>query len=323
MAEKSRKELRANLIASAATGGTIMLFTNPLDTLRCRWQVSGSAGQTLRGFSRSVVGTEGLWTGFWRPGLPANMLAMAIAIGGRNGFYPLFRDGFGTVVGGTEKVGPRGMFVGGLFAGMAGYLVASPLLQIKTQMQVEAGRVNKLDGLYLTGARAGYAPTYSSSWHAISKLAGEGYTLGGPIGSLQCLWRGAGVIVGRGAAVAASQLSAYDSTKTLLKQRGHSDGPWLHFVASQVGAVCCTTFSMPLDVVLTVYTSARTLGGEREALYGTGGPLSCALSMLRHDGPLVFFRGWWPAFLRISPTTTSSFFLYEQLRRLVGIGYLD
>eukprot|EP00933_Yihiella_yeosuensis_P015498 TRINITY_DN13497_c0_g1_i2.p1 TRINITY_DN13497_c0_g1~~TRINITY_DN13497_c0_g1_i2.p1 ORF type:complete len:322 (+),score=45.42 TRINITY_DN13497_c0_g1_i2:83-1048(+) len=321
MAEKSRRELRANLLAACATGGTIMLFTNPLDTLRCRWQVSGSAGQTLLGFTKAVVSTEGLFRGFWRPGLPPNMAAMAMAIGGRNGFYPLFRDGFGSIAGGTEKVGPRGMFVAGLFAGCTGYFLASPLLQIKTQMQCEAGKLGA-DGLYVSGARTGLAPSYSSTFNAFHVLSADGFSSGGAVGSLQSLWRGAGVIVGRGAALSASQLSAYDGTKTFAKSQGFSDGPLLHFTASQIAAVFCTTFSMPLDVVLTMYTSAQTLGGEQKALYGSS-PLQCAMAMLRKDGPMVFFRGWVPAFMRIAPTTTSSFFLYEQLRRLVGIGYLD
>eukprot|EP00441_Pelagodinium_beii_P033565 CAMPEP_0197630544 /NCGR_PEP_ID=MMETSP1338-20131121/7991_1 /TAXON_ID=43686 ORGANISM="Pelagodinium beii, Strain RCC1491" /NCGR_SAMPLE_ID=MMETSP1338 /ASSEMBLY_ACC=CAM_ASM_000754 /LENGTH=298 /DNA_ID=CAMNT_0043201779 /DNA_START=161 /DNA_END=1054 /DNA_ORIENTATION=- len=298
-----------------------MTFTNPLDTLRCRWQV-GPREQSFARFVGTVVREEGLWTGLWRPGLPPNVLAMAMAIGGRNGFYPSMRDGMGVLLGSQEKVGPRGMFVAGLLAGMTGYLFASPLLQIKTQMQVEAGKLGA-DGVYQTGIRAGLAPTYSGSASAVRSLALSGFNSGGILGSLQSLWRGSGVIVGRGAAVAASQLAAYDSTKTFLKTQDLvQDGPLLHVAASQVAAVACTTFSMPLDVVLTVYTSAQTLGGERKAIYGSGGPMSCAMAMLRADGPSVFFRGWLPAFLRISPTTVSSFFLYEQLRRLVGIGYL-
>lgn len=322
MADRSRKEFRANLIAAAAAGGTTMFFTNPLDTLRCRWQVAGGAGETLPAFVRTLVRSEGVWGGCWRPGLTPNVAAMMMAIGGRNGFYPIMRDGVGACVGSTEKVGARGMFVAGLLAGMTGYFCASPLLQVKTQMQVEAGKLGP-GGMYTSGARAGSRPTYTGSVHALCVLASDGFASGGPLGSLRSLWRGAGVIVGRGAAVSGSQLSAYDATKTFLKGRGYDDGPLLHFVASQAGAITCTTFSMPLDVVLTVYTSAQTLGGERKALYGARGPLSCAAAMLQRSGWLVFFRGWVPAFLRISPTTTCSFFIYEQLRRLVGIGYLD
>mmetsp|Transcript_69513 Transcript_69513/g.132635 ORF Transcript_69513/g.132635 Transcript_69513/m.132635 type:complete len:81 (-) Transcript_69513:12-254(-) len=80
---------------------------------------------------------------------------------------------------------------------------------------------------------------------------------------------------------------------------------------------------MPLDVVLTVYQSAQNLGGDRLERYGRRGPVACAGAMLQDSGPKVFMRGWVPAFMRMAPTCVSSFWLYEQLRRLVGIGYLD
>lgn len=80
---------------------------------------------------------------------------------------------------------------------------------------------------------------------------------------------------------------------------------------------------MPFDVVLTVYQSAHSLGGERLEKYGSRGPLGCAGAMLRESGPLVFMRGWNAAFIRLAPTCVASFWLYEQLRKLVGIGFLD
>jgi len=80
---------------------------------------------------------------------------------------------------------------------------------------------------------------------------------------------------------------------------------------------------MPMDVVLTVYQSSFSLGGERLERYGRGGPLACAGVMFRESGPLVFMRGWVPAFARLAPTCIFSFSLYEQLRKLVGIGFLD
>jgi len=36
---KAQRELTANLLASFCTGVTIIIFTNPVDTLKCRWQV--------------------------------------------------------------------------------------------------------------------------------------------------------------------------------------------------------------------------------------------------------------------------------------------
>jgi len=301
-----------------------MCVTSPLDTMRCRWQVTAAADDTLAGFVRQIIHAEGLWTGLWRPGLPANMAAMALAVGGRNGFYPVVRDGLGWTVGGNEKVGPVGMFAAGLCAGMVSYMLASPFLQVKTQMQVEAGLLSS-SGVYLTGARKGHAPTYTGSLQALKWLASEGAATGGGLaGSLRQLWRGASIVVARGATLSASQLAAYDSTKTGMKEvAGWKDGPLLHCIAAQAGAISCTTCTMPLDATLTFYASAQNLGQTQRERYASGGPLRCARAMLQHHGLSVFFRGWVPAFLRMSPTVTLSFSLYEQLRRLVGLAYLD
>jgi len=315
-AEKSQREFNANMLASFSTGVTIISFTNPVDTLKCRWQVADRiVGQTFRGFSGQVMAQEGLWRGLWAPGLGPNQLAMGCAIGGRNGFYPLIRDGLATLTGTEGKIGPGGMFAAGLFSGMAGYMVASPLLQIKTQMQAEAGRVGPT-GLLETGAKAGAAPSYKGGIDGLRQVAASGGVRG--------LWRGCGVIVGRGAVLSASQLMTYDGIKTSLKeQQILNDGPVLHVSASLSAAVVCTTLTMPLDVVLTVYQSAQTLGGERLRRYGTQGPVNCAINLVKDEGPAVLMRGWTPAFIRLAPTCVASFWLYEQLRKLVGIGFLD
>lgn len=51
--------------------------------------------------------------------------------------------------------------------------------------------------------------------------------------------------------------------------------------------------------------------------------MGCAGALLREDGPKVFMRGWTPAFMRMAPTCVMSFWLFEQLRKLVGIGFMD
>ncbi|CAE7338293.1 DIC1 [Symbiodinium natans] len=115
---------------------------------------------------------------------------------------------------------------------------------------------------------------------------------------------------------------AYDAFKTMMKAYNlMKDGPLLHVSASLVAAVICTTCHMPFDVVLVVYQSAHSLGDSNHQL--RSGPLTCANALLRESGPKVFFRGWTPAFVRLAPVCVFSFWLYEQLRRLVGIGYLD
>jgi len=330
--KKARRELISNLIASSTTGMVTISFTNPLDTLKCRWQVIGSAKyNNLRAFGSAILVDEGLWSGLWRPGLPPNIAAMGLSVGLRYGLYPSVREALGKLsnftspspTDSTSKVGPTGMFVAGLLAGAGGYMCASPLLQIKTQMQAEVGLLGD-DGLYKSGVRAGSPPTYRNTFHAFQVLTTSGAAPhASMVGVVSTLWRGAGVIVGRGALLSASQLMAYDFTKTKLKTQGiMRDGPYLHVVASLAAAVCCTTCSMPLDTIVTVYQSAHSLGGEHLKRYGHG-PIRCAAVLLQESGPLALMRGWVPAFARLAPTCTFSFWLYEQLRYLVGIGYLD
>ncbi|CAJ1382753.1 unnamed protein product, partial [Effrenium voratum] len=206
-------------LVMCAGGMITSSLSHPMDTLKCRWQVAGKPwqGQHLTDFARALLREEGISAGLWRPGFLANVMSMAWCVGMRNGLYPTFRDGIGklyTIAGGEPgKAGPSSMFCAGLLSGCSGYLVASPLLQVKTQMQAEAGKLG-LDGLYASGLHVGLAPTYSSTWQALAS-----HSCGSLGGSLRSLWRGAGVIVARGAALSASQLMAYDQSKTVLKER--------------------------------------------------------------------------------------------------------
>lgn len=95
------------------------------------------------------------------------------------------------------------------------------------------------------------------------------------------------------------------------------DGPLLHVVASVHAAFWASTLCLPFDVLMTRYqTSAQA---QRRG----GGPLGCAVGILRTDGPAVFFRGWVPMFLRLSPMFIVSSTLFEQCRRLLGVAYFD
>ena len=45
--------------------------------------------------------------------------------------------------------------------------------------------------------------------------------------------------------------------------------------------------------------------------------------MVREEGVGVFFRGWSPFFVRVVPLFVINLPLYEQIRRVLGIGYLN
>ncbi|KNC50658.1 uncoupling protein 2 [Thecamonas trahens ATCC 50062] len=316
---------------------------NPLDTLRIRWQVSppGQAstsssstkgGEAVRAamgrmgeggkpsnivaFARQVIRTEGLWRGLWKPGMLANSASIACSSGLRMGFYPLLRDWLDMQFSAGEadseahaaSKSPAAMALASFAAGGLGYWVSTPTYQVKVRLQAEAGKV--VDGVLTTGARAGSPPRYRGLFHALYTIArDEGPT---------ALYRGAGALLIRGALITTGQLTAYDLTKTRAKAAGLlGDGPVLHVVASIVAAFFMTTLSAPADILMTRYQTAPQMGKSYRGL------IHCASCMIRDEGPMVFYRGWTAFFVRLAPLNLVLFPLYEQLRRLFGLEYMD
>jgi dicarboxylate transporter 10 len=91
----------------------------------------------------------------------------------------------------------------------------------------------------------------------------------------------------------------------------------LHVGASIAAAFFSCTFSAPADIVMTRYQAAEVMGRSY------AGPVDCVKTLVREEGMAVFFRGWSPFFVRVVPLFTINLPLYEQIRRLFGIGYLD
>ena len=284
-----------------------MIITNPLDTVRIRWQVSQKAytEKSVRSFGARVIAEEGLVTGLWLPAIGTNAAFCSIAVGIRLGLYPTIRD---TICASIDSKSPGVMFASGLVSGACAYFCGSPLYMMKNRLQSEAG-LKSADGIYLTGVRNGKAPSYRNGAHGLVSIAKSEGILG--------LWRGSGVLVARGATLNSSQLTGYDGTKRFCKANGLlEDGTALHVTASVVGALFLTTCVMPLDVLLTRYQTAQNVAGKDFA-----GPLSCAAQLFRDEGPRVFFRGWGPMFCRMLPSSLVTFLLYENIRSAAGIEF--
>ena len=105
----------------------------------------------------------------------------------------------------------------------------------------------------------------------------------------------------------------YDAWKTYATRYGLlEEGPVLHLSASIVAAFCSCTFSCPADVVLTRYQSSAT--GERlMAVLG---------SIVRTEGLRGFYRGWSVLFIRVAPIYILYLPVFEQIRVLLGLGYM-
>ena len=291
-------DVAAGLGAAGFAGGLSVAIMNPLDTLKVRYQVATEPGG-MRGFAGQILRREGLWRGLWLPGVNANFWGIGVSSVGRVGCYPYVRDGLLKAVGATEK-NAGVMFVAGLLAGAVGYLVSSPVYQVKTLAQAEAGLVE--NGVFTSGASVGKAPRYASLVQGLATLKRDGH-----------LWRGAGALVVRGALLSAGMQVGYDGFKTWAKRRGLlEDGPVLHGLAACAGGVGAGICATPADVVMTRYQASSTY---RSAV-------GAAADILRKDGVLAFYRGFTPFVVRLGPVFLISLPLTEQIRRLAGLGYL-
>jgi hypothetical protein len=244
----------------------------------------------------------------WRPGVGANFVAIFCNASVRLGTYPTVRDNLVIAMGDSGKSGYT-MAMAGFLSGAVGYGLSTPFFLMKTRLQAEAGRVGA-DGILQTGARKGKRPQYRHMAHGFSEIIkNEGF--------LQ-LYRGGTALVIRGALLTAGQQLGYDGTKTFVKNKElMDDTPVLHVMASIIAGFMMSTFSAPADILMTRYQCAPMMGIRYKNLW------HCAVSIAQKEGVATFYRGWWPFFLRVAPLNSLNMPAYEQVRRLLGLGYLD
>ena len=103
-----------------------------------------------------------------------------------------------------------------------------------------------------------------------------------------------------------------------MKSKGWVDeGIVLHVGSSVVAALLGVTFSAPFDVLLTHYQAGRPCGAAYSNLW------DCTRTIAASEGPQVFLKGWTPFFARVAPLLIFNLPLYEQIRCLLGIGFLE
>ncbi|CAJ1064202.1 mitochondrial uncoupling protein 2-like isoform X1 [Xyrichtys novacula] len=85
-----------------------------------------------------------------------------------------------------------------------------------------------------------------------------------------------------------------------------------HFISAFGAGLCTTVIASPVDVVKTRYMNAA-LGQYRSVL-------NCAAAMMTKEGPLAFYKGFMPSFLRLGSWNVVMFVTYEQLKRAMMAG---
>jgi len=282
--ERSRRELARNVVAGGATTSACVGLLNPVDVLRIRLQTApphAARGGALALARETLLRGEGL-ASVWRRGLGVNMLSTALSSGLRQGLYPTVRDAVVAARGGAAK-SAGDMAAAGFLSGALGFFLATPLFAAKVRAQAHNAS--------------------GSGLHHLAAVVRDGP------------YRGASVLVVRGALFSTGASTGYDATKSQFRGAGVTEGPAVHVVASVASALSATLMSAPADVVLT-----RTSVAERDARRS---PWRLAARVLREEGARALFRGWSLFFARVAPLYAMQLPMYEAVRVSLGMGYME
>lgn len=267
-----------------ASAGAV-LFTHPLDLLKVHLQTQQTGKISLLQMGVKVVKVDGVF-GLYN-GLTASLLRQLTYSLTRFGIYETVKkrlDRPGRTMPFYEKV-----LLGG-FAGCLGGLVGTPadLINVRMQNDVKLPKAERrnykhaLDGLY-----------------RVIKQDGP-----------MRLMNGASMAATRATFVTIGQISFYDQYKVMLLRTAYfEDDIYTYFTASFMAGGTATLLTMPLDVMKTRMMNAPP---------GTYSSLLACAKDIGKSGPIGFFKGFVPAFVRLGPHTIITFLIFEQLRAKVG-----
>ena len=266
------------------------IATNPLECVRVRYQVAASSEPSIVSFGLRIIREEGYFRGLHLCGLSGWVASMSCAFGARMAMFDPVRDVMNSLNGGKSNSGTA--FAAGLCTGALSNWAACPLFLAKTRIQAAAG-VGVVDK------------------SLIAEL-GSVQRIGGFTGH----YAGGQALLMRGGCIAGGNMWGYDFGKRKLKAQGYREGPAMHCTCSAFSAITASVMAAPADLVLNRYHAAL---GSRAAYSSLG---ECVLAVVRADGVLSLFRGVGANFLKMAPTFLGTLPLYEQFRRLAGLGYL-
>lgn len=185
----------------------------------------------------------------------------------------------------------------GLSAGAFAAAVASPTDLLKIRMQSETGVPKSLSTHALEIWRERGAQTTTES--------------------VANFYRGVTTTITRAALIGATKMATYDQTKTMLREhmRWHDD-----VTAERYKLQFCASVTTGLAIALasSPATNARTMIMASEPGRYRG-MLHCVFDIVRLRGFLGLYRGFGAQWARVGPYAIVQFFVWEQLRHLLGM----
>ncbi|CAH1645516.1 unnamed protein product [Spodoptera littoralis] len=260
--------------------------THPFDLLKVQMQTQ-KGKISMSQLIGTVVKNDGV-LGLYN-GISAALLRQLTYSTVRFGIYEVAKQHF------TPKDGkPIPFYISTLIAGVGGFaggFMGNPGDLINVRMQNDV----KLP----PEQRRNYKNAIHGLWKVITT---EGITR---------LWAGALMNCGRAALMTIGQVAFYDQIKLLLLSTSFfQENVVTHVTASLSAGAIATTITQPVDVLKTRVMNAKP--GEFKGMLDV-------FASTAKEGPLAFFKGYIPAFVRLAPHTILTFIFLEQLRMNYGI----
>ncbi|RZF40586.1 hypothetical protein LSTR_LSTR007469 [Laodelphax striatellus] len=310
---------RMTLYAAAACFADTVTF--PLDLAKVRLQVqSGAKGSGLKYKSllhtiKTVAKEEGpraLYKGLV-PGLQRQMCFASVKFG----LYDSVKDFYLGLLHGTSSSSES--LASLLFSSPSSEIIASPHSFIVLKKAEEGSNVMvRIAAGLTTGFLAVFVaqPTdvVKIRFQASQGVIGEHRSVAKEYATIvkqegvAGLWKGTTPNCLRNGFINCGEIVVYDSVKDFfIKKQIMNDNVYCHFSSGAIAGFCATVIASPFDVIKTRYMSAAK--GEYSSV------THVALETLK-EGPLAFYKGFFPSFYRIATWNIVLWISFEQLKIL-------
>lgn len=282
-------------IVSAGAGACIAeIFTIQFDTAKVRLQVQSMQDgpmkykgvfSTLRTMAKEE-GLKGLYRGL-TPALHRQLGFSTIKLGCYDSTKHFYTDLLYHDKEMLAHVPVSIRILAGVTTGVLAVGFAQPTEVVKVRMQAQFG-ANK--GRY-SGTMQAYRHIFTT----------EG---------IKGLWRGCVPNMTRNGIINISEVVTYDIfNEWIIRNRLLEDGMPCHLVSAIAAGFCATVVSSPVDVVKTRYMNSV------KSQYNN--ILHCIMSLWKKHGFFGFYKGFYPALVRLGTWNTFTFLSYEKIKLLL------
>jgi len=254
-------------------------FTHPLDTIKVHLQTQQGKDPIHRVLVNTLKtnGLMGIYSG-----LSASVLRQATYTSVRFGAYEVARARLtpsdGSPLPFTTKVALAAM------GGAIGILAGNPADVVNVRMQN--------DMRLPVAQRVGYRHVF----HGLATIV--------RVEGVLALYRGLQANIPRSILINIGQVACYDQAKQGVLSTGIlKEGVALHFLSSFIAGTMATTLTQPVDVMKTRLMQGTQFNSIAEVFMATA-----------KEGPLAFYKGFVPAWIRLSPQTILTWIFLERLR---------